>query len=757
MHVDSDETAAGPKLGSPLSTLPGVTRHRASLLTKLGLRTVSDLLRHEPLRYQFEAGETKIADLTVDAIGQTRGRLEAVRWVGSPYPGRGGRGGKGRFEATLVDETDTLRLTWFNARYLRDQLHAGDRVIVQGKVTLYNGYAQMANPHWQRIPGEGEQTRGDDQDNGADAGTDGALGVEPPPAADDRLRPVYPATKGLPSPTIERLIREVLPAALPQLQDPLPGELLEHHNMPALAEAMRMLHDPQDEDEPAAARRRLAYNELLLLQLGVAVRRAFVERCLVAPALRHDAALDRHIAERLPFELTGAQRRVVDEIAADLTRERPMSRLLQGDVGSGKTAVAVYAMLLAVANRRQAALLAPTELLARQHMLSIEAMLAGSSVRLALLTGSMKPAERRAVLDRAAAGEIDIVVGTHALLSEAEKLPGLALAVIDEQHRFGVRQRAAMRVAMGDRLDEADADEADDAGRGRDERGRSILPHQLVMTATPIPRTLSLTLLGDLDVSTIDELPPGRTPVTTRVVQPAQSDTVYDYVRGRLERGEQAYVVVPAIEAESASDLKTVTERVESLRARFGTGLAVEAVHGRMGADELARVMKRFRAGEVAALVATTVIEVGVDVPRATIMVVEHAERFGLAQLHQLRGRVGRGRTGGKPLCVLIAEPATEDAQARMDAIASTRDGFKIAEKDLEIRGMGELLGTRQSGAPPLRTARIPEDMDLLHLARRDAQAIVEEDPALAGAKWAALRTRLVREHGEALGLVDVG
>ena len=735
------------KPGSPVSAIPGVSKNRATLLRKLDIHTVSDLLRHEPLRYQFEAAETKVADLTVDAIGQARGRLEAVRWVGSPYGGRG-RGPKGRFEATLVDDTDTLRLTWFNAGYLRDKLHAGDHVRVKGKVTLYNNYAQMANPDWERLPPPEAPPEGEPGE--ADEASDDPPDSAPSPEADERHRPIYPATRGLPSATIERLIQQVLPVALPQLQDPLPAELLTHHNMPGIAEAIRMLHRPEDEDEPKTARRRLAYNELLLLQLGVAVRRAFVEHRLAAPALRHDDALDRHINDRLPFTLTAAQRRVVGEIAGDLTKAWPMNRLLQGDVGSGKTAVAVYAMLLAVANRKQAALLAPTELLARQHLLSLEQMLEGSSVRMALLTGSMKAAERKAVLQKAVDGELDIVVGTHALLSEAEKLPQLALAVIDEQHRFGVRQRAAMRVTLGDPRQKHEAPQD----------GRSVVPHQLVMTATPIPRTLSLTLLGDLDVSTIDELPPGRTPVTTRVVGPEQRDTVYDYVKGRLAKGEQAYVVVPAIEANeggNGGELKSVTEHVEHLRERFGRELVVEAVHGRMDAGALAAVMGRFRRGEVAALVATTVIEVGVDVPAATVMVVEHAERFGLAQLHQLRGRVGRGRTGGKPLCVLIAEPTTDDASARMAAIRDTRDGFQIAEQDLAIRGMGELLGTRQSGAPPLKTARLPDDTDLLQLARRDAKRIVADDPALAKDKWTRLRKLLTREYGEALGLVDVG
>ena len=714
-----------------MSVLPGVTEYRAGLFHKLDVHTVSDLLRHEPLRYELEAAEAKIADLTIDAIGQARGRLEAARWVGGGGYAFRGRGSKGRFVATLVDDTDALELVWFNASYLRDQLHAGDRVRVWGKVVQYHNSAQMVNPRWERLP---EQEQAEDG--------------EEPPAADERYRPVYPATKGLPSATIERIVRAALPTALPQLADPLPAELLKDHNMPPLAEAIRMLHEPADDDEPKAARRRLAYNELLLLQLGMAVRRAYVVHRLEAPALRHDAALDRHIAQRLPFTLTAAQRRVVDEIAGDLTRTTPMNRLLQGDVGSGKTAVAVYAMLLAVANRKQAALLAPTELLARQHLLSLESMLAGSTVRLALLTGSMKPAERQRVLRGSLEGKLDLVVGTHAILSEAEHLPELALAVIDEQHRFGVRQRAAMRVAIGTSASSQSA-----------ELRRAVTPHQLVMTATPIPRTLSLTLLGDLEVSTIDELPPGRTPVTTRVVEPTQRDEVYAYVKRRLDQGEQAYVVVPAIESDGAqgSELKSVKATATELRRRFGSGLAVDSVHGRMDAEELAAVMRRFRAGEVAALVATTVIEVGVDVPAATVMVVEHAERFGLAQLHQLRGRVGRGETSSKPLCVLVAEPTTDDARARMDAIAGTTDGFKIAEHDLAIRGMGELLGTRQSGAPPLRTARLPDDLDLLKLARRDARAIVEKDPTLADERWAALRKLLIREYGDTLGLVDVG
>lgn len=691
--------------GVSILELPGVSKARAAKFARLGVDTVSDLLRHLPMRYEDEAAETGIDDLPADRVGSTRGEIVAARWVAS-----GGQrwGRKGRFEVMLRDGRSTMQLTWFNAKYLVEKLRPGLILRVQGKMKPYNGYPQMANPTWEIL----------DED-------------DPAAAKVERLRPVYPATQGLPSTTIENSIATALPMTLAQVSDPLPETLLEHHAMPPLAEAFRMAHQPASRDEAKAARRRLAFNELLLLQLGIALKRAFVRQRLVAHALPHNDAIDAHIRGRFPFELTDAQRQVVTEIAGDLAEPRPMNRLLQGDVGAGKTVVALYALLLAVADRKQGAIMAPTELLAEQHFQSISRMLEGTNVRIALLTGTSKDAR-----DAIAAGDIDLAVGTHALLNTA--FQNLAVVVIDEQHRFGVVQRAAFR----------SGDEA-----------KPHVPHHLVMTATPIPRTLSLTVFGDLDVSTIRGLPPGRTPITNRVVGPETSDEVYRYLRTRLERGEQAYIVVPTIDAgdeEEGKALTSVNAHAKLLQDKYCDGYKVAAVHGRLKSETRDRVMRRFRDGEVHVLVATTVIEVGVDVPNATVMVVEHAERFGLAQLHQLRGRVGRG-TGRRSLCVFIADPTTEDAERRMDAIASTNDGFKIAELDLEIRGMGDFFGTRQHGAPPLRVATIPGDMDLLQLARRDAAGLVERDPSLALEEHRLLRKVLLQQYGETLGLIDVG
>ena len=709
------------RLSAPVTELPGVGQRRAQLLNRLEIHTLNDLLRHLPMRYERESAEDAIAHLPAETNTSARGTITAARWV----PGRAGK--KGRFEAALEDDTGRLHLVWFNAGYLRDRMRAGMVVRVQGKTRRFNDYLQMVNPRWE-VLSEPEQT----------------------PRRDEQLRPVYPATEELPSRIVERLIGEALPRVTPGLRDPLPAALLEHHAMPDLASAYQMVHQPNDEEQAASARRRLAFNELLLLQLGIQMKRAYVQEKLEAPALRYNDAIDEHIRARFPFELTRAQQRVMRQIADDLARAIPMNRMLQGDVGAGKTVVALFAMLVAVANRKQAALMAPTELLAEQHFGSISRMLEGANVRLALLTGST-PApgsgERRELLEQIGRGEIDLVIGTHALLGQAGTFHDLALLVIDEQHRFGVQQRAAFRASSSE----------EQAGTPAQ---RQRVPHHLIMTATPIPRTLSLTIFGDLDVSTLDELPPGRTPITNRVVGPDMTDRVYGYLRQRLERGEQAYVVVPAIDPsgdESSAQLRNVRDLARRLQDRFADRFRVAAVHGRLKRSTRERLMDRFRRGEVHVLVATTVIEVGVDVPNATVMIIEHAERFGLAQLHQLRGRIGRGTDGRASLCVFIGEPSNETAQHRLDAIGSTNDGFKVAELDLQIRGMGEFFGTRQAGLPPLRVASIPDDMDLLNLARRDAADLIEADSWLQREEHALLRRVLLRQYGEALGLIDVG
>jgi len=541
--------------------------------------------------------------------------------------------------------------------------------------------------------------------------------------------------------------------------------------MAPLPEAFRMAHQPKNQDEAGAARRRLAFNELLLLQLGIALKRKYNQTQLAAPALRWSVAIDRHIRDRFPFELTPSQNQAIAQITADLQRVQPMNRLVQGDVGSGKTVVGLYALLLAVANRKQGALMAPTELLAEQHCLSICTMLKDANVRVALLSGGQSTAGstgRAAVLSGIQRGQYDIVVGTQALLTESVVFGQLAVVVIDEQHRFGVLQRAAFRARQDSSHDRSPV-------AGRSPLARQPSPHCLVMTATPIPRTLSLTVFGDLDVSTMTGSPPGRTPVTSRLVKPDQTDQVYNHLAQRIQQGEQAYVVVPWIDTDdtpphpandddapldrptAAQQLKGVRAHARLLAKQYLAGHTVAVIHGQLKRQTRTSIMDRFRRGKIDCLVATTVIEVGVDVPNATVMVIEHAERFGLAQLHQLRGRIGRGADGKKSLCVFVADPVTDEAAQRLKAIASTNDGFKIAEHDLAIRGMGDFFGTRQHGMPPLRVARIPGDMDLLHLARRDAQAMVDTDPSLSDPSRRLLRQVLIQQYGDTLGLIDVG
>lgn len=709
------------KPGSRVTQLPGLGPAKDRLLARLEIRTIADLLRHLPMRYESEADEGLIADLPTDGktVGSARGVVVAARWVG------GGYGKKGRYEATLQDDSAGLLLTWFNAAYLRDRIKPGLPLRVQGKAKSFNGYPQIVNPKWEAM---------DDQE------------LEDKPGRAGRLRPIYPATEDLPSSAIERLMESALEQVVPSLLDPLPADLLKEQNMPGLSEAFRSIHRPDEPDDHKAARRRLAYNELLLLQLGIAMKRAYVQQKQAAPAIEISPPVDAHIRERFPFNLTPSQDKVIGEIAADLARSSPMNRLVQGDVGSGKTVVALYAMLAAVAQRKQAAMMAPTELLAEQHFRSISAILEGTNVQVRLMTagqGSARSAARKVLLEEISSGQAEIVVGTQALVTEQVRFKELAVAVVDEQHRFGVMQRARLRSA-GD----------------TDEQGRLKVPHQLVMTATPIPRTLSLTIFGDLDVSTIIGKPPGRVPVQNRVVGPEKTDDVYDYLKTRLARGEQAYVVVPVIDGGGDDDsaaLKSVSDTAAMLRQKLGKAGRVAEVHGRLARDEREAVMSDFRSGKSQVLVATTVIEVGVDVANATVMIIEHAERFGLAQLHQLRGRVGRGASMRRPLCVFIAEPTTDDALARMEAIAATNDGFKIAEQDLQIRGMGDFFGTRQHGMPPLRIARIPEDLELLTLARHDAIAIVDADWQLHEPEHADLRKVLLQTYGEALGLIDVG
>jgi len=719
-------------LTTPVRDIPGVHDRRSRALEALGLTNVGRLIAHVPMRHERLEAESTIDKLEAGRIISARGEITATRVA------RGRGRAKGRFEAVMLDGTGRLDLVWFNQTYLRSRIMPGMRLRVQGEARRRGPGLQLANPKFEVL---------DAQDVApADKG------------GDETYRPVYPASGEINSRQIQEIIARILQPAIAGIDDHLSEDYRKERNLPELREAYRMMHAPEDEDEFLRARRRLAYDELLLLQLGLQLKRLHLRRALTSPALKFNQGIDRHIRERIPFTLTPAQDHVVKQVAGDLSTSTPTNRLIQGDVGSGKTVVALYAMLMAVASDAQAALMAPTELLAEQHFASISQMLTGSRVRLALLTGATPEAERNATLTRIEAGEVDIVIGTHALLSGRVAFANLAVAIIDEQHRFGVHQRASLRSKGAGVVD------AEDAGQdaGEDRPGKPVTPHVLVMTATPIPRTIAISLLGDLDVSTIDTLPPGRKPVITRIVTPEQRDDVYTWLRERLDDGDQAYVVVPTIdtgggETGTASvsglrDLRSVQKRLEE---RELAGLRIAAMHGRLKRATREHIMERFRKGAIDCLIATTVIEVGVDVPNASVMIIEHAERFGLAQLHQLRGRVGRGERAS--VCVLIGEPTTPDAQRRLEAIGGTSDGFILAEKDIEIRGPGEVFGTRQSGAAPLKVADLARDLHLLRMARKDAEAWIERSPDLDAPSDALIKRRLLKAHGETLMLGDVG
>ncbi len=727
----------GPlKLTSDIGSVPGIGPRGRMQFHDLGIRTVADLIRHLPMRFErhLEEGTIGEADRLVPAadgsksagVLAVRGEIAALRVQPGPRP---------RIEATLEDGSGRVRLVWFNAPWLRQKLHPGMRGLVQGEAKRFRGYLEMVNPKWTPI------------DTGID-GDDGKGGEQAVAPLEGRLRPIYPASEALGTQRIERAIAGVLDSVVPLIQDSMPESLRRERALLPLGECYRRMHRPTTDAEVTEARHRLAYDELFLLQLGVMVKRWHLRKTAQAMALPVSPTVDERIRRRLPFRLTDDQDSVIREITGDLAQTTPMNRLLQGDVGSGKTAVAAYAMLLAVAHGAQAALLAPTEILAEQHVASLRAMLATSEVRIELLTGGRSAKERRTIADRLAAGDIDIVIGTHALLSEGVRFRNLAVVIIDEQHRFGVAQRARLR-------DQAPAD-ANPAPAATLLRA----PHVLVMTATPIPRTLALTVFGDLDVSTIRHMPPGRGPVETRWVTPQAASEVYRWLAPQLAAGARAFIVVPAIggtgEADdSAQALTDVTSHLAHLEAGPLAGFRLAPMHGRLSSEERDDVMRRFRLGELDAIVATTVIEVGVDVPEATVMIVEHAERFGLAQLHQLRGRIGRGSRAGT--CILIGEPITHEAERRLKAMVETNDGFRIAEMDLAIRGPGELVGSRQSGLPPFRVADLMRDLELLRDARRDASALVARDPALAAPEHALLRKKLMATYGEALGLADVG
>jgi ATP-dependent DNA helicase RecG len=704
--------AASIDLDSPTSVLKTVNRPTAEKLATLGVHTVRDLIWLFPNRHLDYSDRRPIANVLIGEEQTVVGALWEVREVGL------GRGGRLRAtEAVVGDDTGNLRVVWFNQPWVAQNLRramanltaAGAdkaQISLSGKVTVYNGRKQMDSPEWEEV---------DDPETSELVNT-------------GRLVPVYPKTEGLYQKSLRRIVREALLSQTVDsklvIEDHLPAEVIERNGLQPLGAAISQAHYPDSQDAFEEARRRLAFDEFLVLQLAVAAKRARPADADPGIPLTPMPDMVQTFISSLPFELTESQQTSLAEATEDVAAAvRPMSRLLQGDVGSGKTVVALAMLLTAVADGYQGALMAPTEVLAEQHFLSIRRLLSDlvqpsleqdwfsiqldphpQPVSIGLLTGSTHAAARRELARRATEGTLDIIVGTHALIQKDVVMANLALGVVDEQHRFGVLQRAALRA------------------------NTARTPHLLLMSATPIPRTLALTLYGDLDASTIPELPTGRLPIKTRIIPPGKMAAAEQFLVDQAKEGRQSFVVCPLIDESEAVLARAATVEYDRLRDTSLASLRVGLLHGRMPLADKQQVMDEFRTGELDVLVTTTVIEVGIDVPNATVMLIEGADRFGLAQLHQLRGRVGRGEH--QSYCLLTSETLSEDARARLDVLVKTNDGFEIAEADLRLRGPGDFFGTRQSGLPTLKMARI-DDRDLLAAARTEAQVMMEIDPTL--------------------------
>jgi len=690
-----------PALGlkSPVSAVKGMGSAQARRLERLGVHTIEDLIYLFPRRYDdFSRLKT---------INQLRyGEEVTIIGVVSEAKNQKTRRGIQLTKAVVSDGTGIVEAVWFNQPYLVRQLRPGRRVVLSGRVDQYLGRLTLQSPQWEPWKDKLVHT--------------------------GRLVPVYPLTEGLSARRLRTLVQPIVERWAPQLVDCLPPSLRERYDLVDVTTAIQQIHFPDDWDSLARARYRLCFEEFLLIQLGVLKQRIAWQQRPGRPMAVDQTILNAFVSA-LPFTLTSAQQRVLREITNDLQQPRPMSRLLQGDVGSGKTVVALAAMLIAVANGMQAVMMAPTEILAEQHHRTLTTILCGvvdevrerdaraarllSQMRVGLLTGSLSQSEKEERRQQIATGELEIIVGTHALIQEGVSFKDLGLAIIDEQHRFGVAQRAALR-----------------------QKGYN--PHVLVMSATPIPRTLALTIYGDLDLSTIDELPPHRQRVITKWLAPLERERAYAFLRGQVKKGRQAFIICPLIEESNKIEAKAAVSEYTRLQGEVFPDLQLGLLHGRMHSADKEEVMTRFRQGEYDVLVTTPVVEVGIDVPNATVMLVEGADRFGLAQLHQFRGRVGRGEH--QSYCLLLAESPSFEGEQRLKIIETTQDGFLLAEEDLKMRGPGEFFGTRQSGLPDLKVAKLG-DVRILEQARRAALDLSREDPALSRPEHQLLAQR-VRE-----------
>lgn len=671
---------------APVTCLKGIGPKRAQLFAKLGAPSIGALLRLYPRAYEDWSMVTPLAKTALGEVVCVKATI--LRPVKEHYI----RKGMVLYKTQAADGMTRLDLTFFNNRFIMDALKMGEEYLFYGKVEGNLIGRAMTSPSF-------------------------ACAASPP-----GFRPIYRQTEGLPSRAVAAAVRQALEACEPSLRsDPLPMELLQQYDLCSMQEAIAHIHFPTDSAELESARRRLVFEELLTLQLGL-LRLKGRERQGRAPQIQTDYTGE--FFARLPFSPTGAQRRAAAQCVADMKKSVPMSRLLQGDVGSGKTAVAAAVLYTAVRNGWQCALMAPTEILAEQHEHSLTSFFEGTPVRVALLTGSVKPSRKREILEDLERGEIDLIVGTHALISDGVAFRNLGLVITDEQHRFGVGQRAAL------------------AKKGRD-------PHLLVMSATPIPRTLALMIYGDLDLSVLDELPPGRQAISTYAVRTALRPRIYRFLQKHLDQGLQAYIVCPLVEEGDLTSMAAVQEYAQRLSEQEFAGYRVGLLHGRMKGSEKEAVMRDFKDNRIQLLISTTVVEVGVDVPNAVVMVIENAERFGLSQLHQLRGRVGRGKHAST--CILVSDAQNEEAQRRLKVMCETNDGFRIADEDLKLRGPGDFFGARQHGLPELRIADMLNDTEVLRETSAAARELLESDPILEAPEHRGLAA-LVNELFSTIG-----
>jgi ATP-dependent DNA helicase RecG len=732
------------ELSTPVQYVKGVGPRIGDVLAAKGIHTVGDLLHYLPFRYEDRLNPRGISELRAGEMATVVGEVRnsgLFRTRGAPI-----------FQLTVGQGRARLRCLWFNAAYLQDKFKPGQMIALYGKVEedQRSRELQIVQPQFEIL---GAPT--DSGENGAEKKAAESLEI-------GRIVPIYEAIGRLTPRWFRRAIRTALDNLTPELADPIPAAVRAHLGLISPRAALWNVHWPEPgesfenlQSSRTPAHIRMIFDELFFVELGLELKRR-EQKAQTGIAFRLDEGVRAAIKKILPFHPTTAQKRVLKEIAADMEKPYPMRRLLQGDVGSGKTIVGFEAAIIAIENGCQVALMAPTEILAQQHYFSARRILENAGYRIVLLTGALEADRKREVRRHISQGNAQLVIGTHALLEEKVEFAKLGLVIVDEQHRFGVLQRLKLMRKSGDG-EESGRAALDRTGEGTRPYTNPAEPDVLVMTATPIPRTLALTLYGDLDLSVLDELPPGRTPIVTRCGADDESPKVWEFVRKHVAAGHQAYVVYPVIAENEESELKAAIKMHRELSGKIFADLKVGLLHGRLDAELKDQVMRMFQRGELQILVATTVIEVGVDVPNATVMVIEHAERFGLAQLHQLRGRIGRG--AAKSYCILMTGgKVTEEGQRRLDAMVKTNDGFKIAELDLELRGPGEFFGTRQAGLPSFRVANIIRDAKLLEAAKHEAAAVIAgPNTEISAAEISRALVHMRARWQHTYGLVEVG